>query len=229
MIERIAIIVVVAGHRLSRPVAATYAYRQAACGSAASQLRWRQPQRPRPGQDHRRRRHVSEARGRMAQQEGSDSMARGLVGTYLRCGAIALALGIGCAPLRCLATEPFRTQIARKHSDGTCTSGYLAVNGSITAYTLELPWQGNEPLISSIPSGLYDGTLRYDHTDQWRIELVGVPGRGNVQIHTGNGPDQTEGCILVGLKLGIDLRSVQDSKAAYRKLKNAFYGSEDPA
>ncbi|MBY5482086.1 hypothetical protein HFO84_32900 [Rhizobium leguminosarum] len=122
----------------------------------------------------------------------------------------------------------FKLTIARKYSDSNCTSGYLAVNDKIIAYTLEKPWQGNAPLISSIPDGAYGGILRYDHADKWRIELTGVPGRTHVQIHTGNTPDDSEGCILVGLKLGGDMCSVLDSKSAYAALRTAFYGTPDP-
>ncbi len=122
----------------------------------------------------------------------------------------------------------FKLTIARKYSDPNCTSGYLAVNDEIIAYTLERPWQGNTPVISSIPDGVYGGVLRYDHADKWRIELTGVPGRTHVQIHTGNTPDDSEGCILLGLKLGSDMCSVLDSKAAYTALKTAFYGRPDP-
>src|SRR5437764_14610078 len=86
---------------------------------------------------------------------------------------------IGAQPVDC------RLTIARKYKSSRCTSGYLAVNGTVIAYALELPWQGNAPLISAIPDGKYGGILRYDHADKWRIELVGVPGRTNVQIHTG--------------------------------------------
>lgn len=127
-------------------------------------------------------------------------------------------------------SEPsqFKVTIARKHKSGTCTSGYLAVNGNIIAYALERPWQGNAPLISSIPDGTYGGILRYDHPDKWRIELTGVPGRSNVQIHAGNTPDDTEGCILVGLRLSADLCSVVDSKKAYEALRTAFYGTPNP-
>ena len=75
---------------------------------------------------------------------------------------------------------------------------------------------------------LNGGFLRYDHADKWRIELTGVPGRTNVQMHTGTMPDDSEGCILVGLKLGPDLCSVIDSKKAYDALRTAFYGSPNP-
>jgi hypothetical protein len=124
----------------------------------------------------------------------------------------------------------FTLTIHREYSDANCTSGYLAVNGTIQAYTLELPWRGNAPLISAIPPGNYPGTLRYDHSDQWRIELTGVPGRNHVEIHTGNTPDDSEGCILIGKELGADLCSIKagTSKPAYHDLKNAFYGTPIP-
>ena len=102
------------------------------------------------------------------------------------------------------------------------------MNGKIIAYALERPWKGNAPLISSIPDGNYGGVLRYDHSDQWRIELTGVPGRTSVQIHTGNIADDSEGCILIGLQLGDDLCSVVDSKKSYAELKKAFYGTATP-
>jgi hypothetical protein len=70
--------------------------------------------------------------------------------------------------------------------------------------------------------------LRYDHPDKSRIEMTGVPGRTNIQIHTGNTPDNSEGCILVGLKLGDDFCSVIDSKKAYDALRTAFYNSPNP-
>lgn len=126
--------------------------------------------------------------------------------------------------------EDFKLTIARKYSDSNCTSGYIAVNGTIQAYTLERPWAGNKPLISSIPVGTYNGILRYDHSDQWRIELQGVPGRTNVQIHTGNTPDNTEGCILIGKELDSSLCAIKGgtSKPAYNALKAAFYGSSNP-
>src|ERR1700722_13786218 len=120
-----------------------------------------------------------------------------------RSAFIELLLSI-CGERVLAEASEFRLPIARKYRSDNCTSGYLAVNG-VVGYTLELPWQGNAPLISSISAGRYGGTLRYDHPDKWRIELAGVPGRANVQIHTGNTPDNSEGCILVGLKLGDDL------------------------
>jgi hypothetical protein len=126
--------------------------------------------------------------------------------------------------------EDFTLTIHRQYTSEQCTSGYLAVNGKIQAYTLELPWQGNKPEISSIPSGDYSANLRYDHPDKWRVELRNVPGRTVVQIHTGNLPADSIGCILVGRELEDDLCSIKPgtSGPAYLALKEAFYGASDP-
>ena len=128
------------------------------------------------------------------------------------------------------AAENFTLTIHREYRSPQCTSGYLGVNGVIGAYTVELPWRGNAPVISSIPAGSYNGTLRYDHSDQWRIELQGVTGRTHVEFHTGNTTDDTEGCIIIGKELGSDLCSIKPgmSKPAYSDLKNQFYGTPTP-
>jgi hypothetical protein len=147
---------------------------------------------------------------------------------YYRRGVIGY-LAAMAFPSRILATSvPFVLTIARKHKTGSCTSGYLAVNGTIIAYTLELPYLNNKPLLSSIPDGRYAAILRYDHLDGWRIELSNVPRRTNIQIHTGNKTADSVGCILVGTALGADLCSISGSKAAYASLRSSFYGSDNP-
>ena len=127
-------------------------------------------------------------------------------------------------------TADFKISIFRQYPAAQCTSGYLAVNDSIICHTLERPWQDNTPNISSIPAGTYPAILRYDHNDHWRIELQGTEPRTNVQIHIGNSPDQTKGCILVGQKLSPDLCKIVagTSAPAYAMLKKAFYGTNNP-
>ncbi|HTR41056.1 MAG TPA: DUF5675 family protein [Pseudomonadales bacterium] len=125
-------------------------------------------------------------------------------------------------------SKSFTITIYRQYSDRKCTSGYLAVNGNIICYTLERPWQNNESNISSIPAGTYSAIIRYDKTDHWRLQLTNVPDRSGIQIHIGNQTSDTEGCILVGMQLDHDLCTLRDSAGAYRRLKHAFYGSDDP-
>ena len=64
--------------------------------------------------------------------------------------------------------------------------------------TLELPWKYNQRDISAIPVGSYVGHVRDDGDKGWRIELDKVNGRDNIQVHLGNWPKDTEGCIFAG-------------------------------
>jgi hypothetical protein len=119
-------------------------------------------------------------------------------------------------------------EVRRQNNGQGATTGYLLVDDEVVCYTLERPWQNNESNISSVPSGVYNSRLRYDHSDRWRVELIGVPGRENIQIHIGNQPDQTKGCILVGMEIDSDLSSLRRSREAYEELKFRFYGSRTP-
>lgn len=124
--------------------------------------------------------------------------------------------------------ENFELIVERKLSSDRCTMGYMIANGKVICYTLELPWKDNLNSISCIPPGTYKGILRYDKTDGWRIQLEDVPNRTGVQIHMGNYTTQIEGCILVGTDAKVDNCSVFHSATAYAKLKEAFYGSNNP-
>jgi hypothetical protein len=146
----------------------------------------------------------------------------------MRSIAPILALSLGCnVPLARADDAKVTVTISRQYPGNKCTSGYLAVDGKIIAYALERPWLDNLNDISAIPAGKYKAHLRYDKGDHWRIQLDGVPNRKGVQIHVGNQPDQSKGCVLVGEKLDSDLCSLEGSKKAYAKLKKAFYGSEE--
>lgn len=85
-----------------------------------------------------------------------------------------------------------------------CVFGTLyRFDGSITdpgvkiCDTLELPYRDDMTDISSVAPGSYQGTVREDGHLGWRIEL-NVPTRLNIQLHPGNTPNDTRGCILVG-------------------------------
>lgn len=127
--------------------------------------------------------------------------------------------------------EDFVVSVYRQYPDKECTAGYLAVNGKIIAYSLEKPANDNANNISSIPAGKYPASLKYTHEDKghhWRIQLDKVPARQGVQIHIGNTPQDTSGCILLGKQIGKDLCSISKSEDAYLELKRLFYGSSNP-
>ncbi|GEM_PF-1973390 len=121
-------------------------------------------------------------------------------------------------------------EIKRASYNANSITGELFVNGAFVSHTLELPWRNNESYVSSIPAGDYGALLRYDKNDQWRLQLTGVPGRGGIQIHVGNWPNQIEGCVLVGTTVNnvSDELEPKTSVPAYNSLKTAFYGTPNP-
>ena len=137
---------------------------------------------------------------------------------------VPVELKSGAAEIRkYLATEApgFNVVIERKISCAEGLIGELYANGSFICYTLELAWLWNEKNKSCVPRGKYNAFLRHDHKDKWRIELIGVPGqRENVQIHIGNFPKDSLGCVLVGTAYTPD--AVWDSQGAYAKLEAAY-------
>ena len=120
----------------------------------------------------------------------------------------------------------FEIWINRVYAHTESVIGVLYANDTQLCYTLELPWKDNQNNISCIPVGSYTGTIRTDGNKGWRIELVGVPNRGNVQIHVGNYPSDILGCILVGLAWSTNM--VTSSDAARLNLKKAYEDAGSP-
>ncbi|MBI3813178.1 MAG: hypothetical protein HY279_01745 [Nitrospinae bacterium] len=110
-----------------------------------------------------------------------------------------------------------------------CIIGYLTVNNIFMSYSLELPWKNNSKDVSAIPAGTYYGYLRYNNEDKWRIELLDVPKRDNIQIPIGNSIKDTKGCILIGKKTDISSCEIEPgtSQPAYKEFKDAFYSHKD--
>ena len=69
---------------------------------------------------------------------------------------------------------------------------------TVACYVLEKPPGNNAPYVSAIPQGTYKVKVRTDGDKGWRLELVDVPDRPNVQIRIGNYPEDTVGCLLPG-------------------------------
>jgi hypothetical protein len=87
--------------------------------------------------------------------------------------------------------------------------------GSFDGFTLEDTKAGPNGDKDPIAAGTYDGFVRTDH-DPNRIELKGVPGFSNVQIHVGNNKDDVMGCFAVGETRSAD--SVTSSKGAMKSI-----------
>jgi len=121
-----------------------------------------------------------------------------------------------------------KIKIVRTSVNSNSITGELYVDDKYICQTLELPYKDNKSSVSSIPTGNYGGSLRYDHKDTWRIELTNTGDRKFIQIHTGNSPADIQGCILVGEKVDIKANKIMNSAVAYARLKQAFYGTATP-
>jgi hypothetical protein len=83
------------------------------------------------------------------------------------------------------------------HTD--CTLGTLIAKGQVY-FTLEPPWMDNAINISCIPTGLYTCTFREKTEHHENIYVVlDVPDRTDIEMHIGNFPKDTKGCILIGM------------------------------
>jgi hypothetical protein len=110
--------------------------------------------------------------------------------------------------------------LQRRKRAGAWTDGDLFFGTEALCVTLEEPDRQNKKGISCIPAGLYRLFIRKNADTRHNydvLELIGVPGRSNVQIHIGNRLTDTEGCILVGDERG-QPGEISHSRVAYAKL-----------
>lgn len=113
-------------------------------------------------------------------------------------------------------------QLLREAQDAYATFGSIVdEHGGTLCVTLELPWRDNAHDISCIPPGTYHAQRVFSPKHQRVLfQLIDVPGRSAIEIHPGNTPNDSLGCILVGTAFGeIDgQRAVLASRAAFARL-----------
>lgn len=105
------------------------------------------------------------------------------------------------------------------------TMGVLSVNGTQICYTLEEKWRDNQKGHSCVGLGTYSAFIRYTSTKskrEWCFQLNDANGRSAIQMHIGNKPSHTEGCILVGTTSQDNF--VGGSTEAYQKLQDFVFG-----
>ena len=98
-----------------------------------------------------------------------------------------------------------KLRIIRESFPANATIGKLYVNGKYECATLEDEdrklEEGGEKVYgrTCIPRGHYDVLITYSNRFKRELPLVHyVPQFEGIRIHPGNGPEHTEGCILVG-------------------------------
>lgn len=103
----------------------------------------------------------------------------------------------------------------------------FALEHAPVLYTGEDEWRDNAHSISCIPEGVYRIHRRFSpHFNREMYEVTGVPNRGGILIHAGTTEENTEGCILLGMKLGI--ASVKkDEETGLPRKKTAVLQSRD--
>lgn len=104
-----------------------------------------------------------------------------------------------------------------------CTIGFLVAD-NFRCYTLEdrvrekpgVPvsvWK--IPGQTAIPKGTYKVIINMSQRFGKELPLLErVEGFSGVRIHAGNRSKDTEGCILLGTKLGVDHESIENSREA---------------
>lgn len=117
--------------------------------------------------------------------------------------------------------------LQRIYNGEDCTIGVLTSAHRMLGYTLELPWENNERNISCIPSGKYDIAFKNSngYVKNIQINLLNVPGRDGITIHSGNTTDDIRGCILIGGELGklLGKRAVLRSKERIKVLQSFLF------
>jgi len=116
---------------------------------------------------------------------------------------------------------------------GTLDVVNAAGNNVFSCVTLEPP---EDPTLSikprAIPEGTYSlSTIHSEHFGCRVLLLANVPDFSNVEIHFGNFPKDTHGCILVGEKVDSAPDQIDQSRIAFDKIMELAAGafnSDDP-
>ena len=98
-----------------------------------------------------------------------------------------------------------------------------------SVWTLERPWLDNHPDTSSIPAGIYAG-FRFQGKRPYDVfKLDGVPNRSDIELHIGNLPFNSEGCILLGSNVGqvSGLPGIVGSSVAFAKFMSRCTGADE--
>lgn len=108
-------------------------------------------------------------------------------------------------------------QVKRDRCDDVCCTSIVSVNNAPMMFGLEPPLTRKGPGPVAIPAGVYPVWLRWsDHHGFWVPAVMDVPGRTDIEIHPGDFPKDTLGCLLVGSSRHPDV--LFDSQAAWHVL-----------
>src|SRR5262245_62159357 len=109
-------------------------------------------------------------------------------------------------------------QVVRKIFTDKSTIGELSVDGKFECFTLEDVVRAVKiKSETAIPAGSYEVAVTFSNKFKKLLPLLmNVPNFEGVRIHSGNKPEDTEGCILVGQTKADDF--IGSSRAAFTPL-----------
>jgi hypothetical protein len=101
-----------------------------------------------------------------------------------------------------------KVTLKRESDNGVQTTGILFVekDGQVRTFkALELPFKNNQHNISCIPEGVYKCKYTRSNrlsalkgTDFYTYEILDVPNRDGIRIHSANYASQLLGCVALG-------------------------------
>ena len=106
--------------------------------------------------------------------------------------------------------------LTRQPSTDICTQGTLVLDDGTTYATMEKPWLDNANDVSCIPVGIYTCKWINSPRHGWCYQVMNVPNRFMIEIHSANWAWQLLGCIALGKSAGMlsGLPAVLTSKDA---------------
>lgn len=115
--------------------------------------------------------------------------------------------------------------VTRKTFSPFSTIGELTTDG-LKLNTMEPPRREAKP--RCIPAGTYDVSIRWSPKHGRLIPHVeNVPGFEEIEIHVGNFPADTQGCLLVGRTVGPNPDFIGGSKLAFEELFHKLADAKD--
>lgn len=118
--------------------------------------------------------------------------------------------------------------VVRDYFKSGCTRGKLYLDGQFECFTLEdtVRIGPKVPGQTAIPVGAYKLIVNESPRFKRRLPLlVNVPGFEGIRIHPGNTAKDTEGCLLVGDRLGSE-SDIESSRTAFERLMAKIDGPD---
>ena len=116
--------------------------------------------------------------------------------------------------------------VNRQEFSAKSTIGELLINGQKAYYTLEPPTDEGEKGFA-IPNGSYDLKILWSAKfNRLMPHVLSVPNREAIEIHWGNWPTDTSGCLLIGLSKGPNPDFIGESHLAFQDFFDMLHKAE---